>query len=78
MVEIYRETLYDLLNDRAYDLKIKENPRKGIYIEGLNEINRSEKRGRLNLIDLAGSEKVIGYSLDNYEYCIGWKIRCSW
>jgi len=38
MLEIYKETLYDLLNNRASELKIKENPRKGIYVEGLNEI----------------------------------------
>ena len=38
MLEIYKETLYDLLNDRANNLKIKESPRRGIYIEGLTEI----------------------------------------
>jgi len=38
MLEIYKENLYDLLNNRANDLKIKENPQKGIYVEGLNEI----------------------------------------
>ena len=38
MLEIYKENLYDLLNNRANDLKIKENPQRGIYVEGLNEI----------------------------------------
>ncbi len=38
MLEIYKETLYDLLNNRAHDLKIKEDPRKGIYVHGLTEI----------------------------------------
>ena len=38
MMEIYKETLYDLLNDRANNLKIKESPRRGIYVEGLTEI----------------------------------------
>ena len=38
MLEIYKETLYDLLNNRANDLKIKENPQKGVYVAGLTEI----------------------------------------
>jgi kinesin family member 5 len=35
MLEIYKETLYDLLNERNSDLKIKEHPQKGIYVDGL-------------------------------------------
>lgn len=38
MLEIYKETLYDLLNDRASNLKIKESPLRGIYIDHLTEI----------------------------------------
>jgi len=103
MLEIYKETLRDLLGDGP-KLQIKECPRKGIYVAGLTECylvseeemvellelgerhrtvastkmnkassrshqlfmlevsqklpNDSEKKGILNLIDLAGSEKV--------------------
>ena len=38
MVEIYKETLRDLLynsNERAPELKIKEDPKRGTYVEGL-------------------------------------------
>ena len=38
ILEIYLETLYDLLSDDRIDLKIKESRRKGIYVEGLTEI----------------------------------------
>lgn len=47
MLEIYKENLYDLLigfdddgkdEEKAVDLKIKENPRRGIYVEGLIQI----------------------------------------
>ena len=39
MLEIYKETLYDLLNsERNIELKIKESPRRGIYVEGLTQI----------------------------------------
>jgi kinesin family protein 5 len=104
MLEIYKETLKDLLEPSAKELKIKEDPRRGIYVAGLREVsvvsddemmqiihvgeqtrtvattrmnsvssrshqlfmlqvrqklpNDTEKRGILNLIDLAGSEKV--------------------
>jgi len=36
MMEIYKENLHDLLNQQKVDLKIKESPLKGIYVEGLN------------------------------------------
>jgi kinesin family member 5 len=103
MLEIYKETLRDLLGD-CDGLKIKESPSRGIYVENLTEVfvaeqgemlqvletgekartvastrmnqyssrshslftleirqkleNEVEKKGVLNLIDLAGSEKL--------------------
>ena len=35
ILEIYKETLRDLLNDDKAPLKIKESPTKGIYVDGL-------------------------------------------
>jgi hypothetical protein len=35
MLEIYKETLFDLLSVNKSDLKIKENPARGIYVENL-------------------------------------------
>lgn len=106
MLEIYKEGLYDLLNSETNhaDIKIKEHPKKGIYVTNLSEeyisnqeellmliehaeenrvvsetrlnkfssrshllfqlvitqkfIDDTEKRGILNIVDLAGSEKV--------------------
>ena len=103
MLEIYKEKLRDLLGISP-QLKIKECPRRGVYVEGITEIfvaseaeltdviesgeksrtvastrmnsassrshqlftieirqkfpNDTEKKGVLNLIDLAGSEKI--------------------
>jgi hypothetical protein len=40
MIEIYKETLRDLLYDSpepAPELKIKEDPKRGTYVEGLTE-----------------------------------------
>jgi kinesin family protein 5 len=41
MVEIYKETLCDLLYDspnNGPELKIKEDPKRGTYVEGLTEV----------------------------------------
>jgi hypothetical protein len=43
MLEIYKENIRDLLGERmnsvyGTDLRIKENPKKGIYVEGLTEV----------------------------------------
>ena len=41
MVEIYKETLRDLLHnstERGPELKIKEDPKRGTYVEGLQDI----------------------------------------
>ncbi len=37
MLEIYKENLRDLLTDDVAELKIKESPNRGIYVEGLCE-----------------------------------------
>ena len=104
MLEIYKDTLLDLLDNKSSSLKIKECPRKGIHVQGLSAVcvtnprelleavslgeefrtvastrinatssrshliliievvqtlsNGGEKRGVLNMVDLAGSEKV--------------------
>jgi len=41
MIEIYKETLCDLLHDSPEpgpELKIKEDPKRGIYVEGITEV----------------------------------------
>ena len=38
MLEIYKENLYDLLTINKADLKIKESPVRGIYVEGLKHL----------------------------------------
>jgi len=39
MLEIYKETLFDLLSVNRPDLKIKESATRGIYVEGLTQLS---------------------------------------
>eukprot|EP01119_Soliformovum_irregulare_P013500 TRINITY_DN359_c0_g2_i1.p1 TRINITY_DN359_c0_g2~~TRINITY_DN359_c0_g2_i1.p1 ORF type:complete len:685 (-),score=277.79 TRINITY_DN359_c0_g2_i1:587-2614(-) len=103
-LEIYRETVKDLFNPKNSNLKVRETPLRGVWVEGLTEqyvmtesevmdclllgekfrtvsatnmnavssrshslfilelhqkdIDGSTKMGRMNLADLAGSEKI--------------------
>jgi len=124
MLEIYKENLRDLLIDSAgEELKIKESPQRGIYVEGLTEFpigseeelmywieqgesrrawaetrhnsvssrshalfmlevkqimaNDSETRGILNLVDLAGCEKVGKSGVHGQTFEEGTKINLS-
>lgn len=38
ILEIYKETLFDLLADKENCLKLKESSSRGIYVEGLEEV----------------------------------------
>eukprot|EP00360_Condylostoma_magnum_P000774 CAMPEP_0168314124 /NCGR_PEP_ID=MMETSP0210-20121227/6516_1 /TAXON_ID=40633 /ORGANISM="Condylostoma magnum, Strain COL2" /LENGTH=87 /DNA_ID=CAMNT_0008279145 /DNA_START=327 /DNA_END=590 /DNA_ORIENTATION=+ len=39
MLEIYREELKDLLSPEPVELKIKQDGKKGIYVEGLTDVS---------------------------------------
>ncbi|KAM7405603.1 hypothetical protein PAMP_000038 [Pampus punctatissimus] len=63
MVEIYNETLRNLLGENPTDkLDIKMNPDGSgqLYVPGLTEftVQSPEDINRLNLVDLAGSERI--------------------
>ena len=123
MLEIYNEDLRDLLNENPVELKIKECPKKGIYVDGLTENaiaseeelmcwleageerrvwaettqnsvssrshtifilhvrqtlpNDSEYYGILNIVDLAGSEKVGRSGAQGKIFQEGTKINLS-
>lgn len=51
MLEIYKENLIDLMGVKKDELKIKENPSRGIYIENLSEVDSNSKEEILKIID---------------------------
>ena len=58
-MQIYKEVIYDLLTGEK-ELKIKESPVKGIYVENLSEVYLSSVEDFLNYHDIAsGIEKSV-------------------
>ncbi|CAG9312444.1 unnamed protein product [Blepharisma stoltei] len=52
MLEIYKETLKDLLDPQPLNLKIKQCPSKGIYVQGLTEVSITSEDDMLELLSL--------------------------
>ena len=58
MVEIYKEALRDLLGSRG-ELKIKQDKRKGIYIEGITEIYVVCEEETLDVLAMGESNRTV-------------------
>ena len=59
MLEIYKENLNDLLSSQRSDLKIKESPIRGIYVEGLNKINVCKEEELLDVLELGDQARHV-------------------
>ena len=60
MLEIYKESLNDLLCAEPHSLKIKEDPRRGIYVQGLTEVSVDCEDEMLELIALGDQMRTVG------------------
>ena len=58
MLEIYKETLKDLLGSNS-ELKIKQDKRKGIYIEGLTEVYVVCEEETLEVLAMGESNRTV-------------------
>ncbi len=58
MLEIYKENLRDLLTDDPMELKIKESPQRGVYVEGLAEYSIGCEDELMYWIDVGESRRV--------------------
>jgi hypothetical protein len=67
IIEIYKEGLYDLLSPetKSYDLKIKEHPKRGIYVQNLHEEYVSDKDEVLMLLTEAERYRVVSETMLN-------------
>lgn len=67
MLQIYKEVIYDLFTGEK-DLKIKENPSKGIYVEGLSEVYLSTVEDFDDYLQLAQQNRIVsGTKLNHYS-----------
>ncbi|XP_070494401.1 chromosome-associated kinesin KIF4 [Chironomus tepperi] len=67
-MELYRETLYDLLTDRSRDqsvCEIREDGAKGIIINGLCEIPSNDEDKATNCLMTGGSKRTVGATAMN-------------
>lgn len=69
MLEIYRERLNDLLipQDMQINLKIKEAPQRGIYVDGLTEECVGDPKELFECIDYGNSNRKIASTEMNSE-----------
>jgi hypothetical protein len=59
MLEIYKETLRDLLTPEGSDLRIKEDPHKGIYVQGLTEVFVTSEEEMLEVIAIGEQMRTV-------------------
>ncbi|CAG9322571.1 unnamed protein product [Blepharisma stoltei] len=59
MLEIYKETLRDLLVDDPVKLKIKQCPRKGIHVQGLSEVCVTNENDMLEVLALGQQLRTV-------------------
>ncbi|EGR27712.1 kinesin motor domain protein [Ichthyophthirius multifiliis] len=68
MLEIYKETLYDLLSVQKQDLKIKESTTRGIYVEGLTQLSVGAQNELLTILELGEqARKVSATRINQYS-----------
>ena len=60
MIEIYMEKIRDLLDPSKTDLKIRDHPKKGIYIESVMETFVTEESEVYELLHLGNQNRAIG------------------
>jgi len=56
-LEIFQENLSDLLNNTALNLEIREDPVKGVFVNGAREIEVNSTQETLNLINYGKKNK---------------------
>ena len=67
VLEIYKEVMYDLLNQQSGDIKIQENPETGIVIEGLSEVYLSSLEEFFEYVDLSQSNRKVAETKLNHN-----------
>ncbi|CAG9335345.1 unnamed protein product [Blepharisma stoltei] len=59
MLEIYKETIRDLLDAETKSLRIKQCPRRGIYVQGLTEVCVTSENDMLEALTLGEEMRTV-------------------
>ena len=66
-LEIYNEQIMDLLDPQSYNLHIREDIKKGVYVESLNEETVTGVKDMMNLTTRGARNRHVGSTLMNKE-----------
>ena len=67
VLQIYKEVIYDLLTGEK-DLKIKENPIRGIYVDGLSEVFVDSIENFMGHVKYSQEQRIVsGTKLNQYS-----------
>ena len=64
-LQIYNETINDLLKSEGANLNIREDKKKGVYVEGLSEWSVQKPIDIYNLLKKGSSNRTISYTKMN-------------
>ena len=64
-LEVYREAIKDLLNPSADNLPVREHPTRGIYVDGLTEVNAQTSDEVMDIINLGDSARAVASTMMN-------------
>lgn len=66
-LEIYKEVVKDLLNPKNADLKIRESPQKGVWVDGLTEEFVTSEQDIADLISIGDNAKSVSSTNMNHR-----------
>ena len=66
-LEIYNEQIMDLLDPQSYNLHVREDIKKGVYVEGLIEETVTGVKDMMNLTTRGARNRHVGSTLMNKE-----------
>lgn len=66
-LEIYNEHLFDLLTPNGNSLSIREDPKKGTYVENMSAVEISNYEEGINLLKRGNSNRHIAATKMNSE-----------
>lgn len=58
-LEVYREAIKDLLNPAQTNMAVREHPARGIYVDGLTEVQASSSEEVMDVINLGDSARAV-------------------